>query len=502
MTLLDVLRHQWHQRTRSPTFGRSLIGGLLLLLAAAYFGSLFVAVGWFFPEIVAEVAPGQDPLRLLNEFLLYGAVGLVPMRFFLQRSAGTDVRPYLPLPLRRAQVVRILQVLSSLSLLNLLPVVVLASLWGRTVLPATSAVGATYWAVGALLLVATTQFLNSLLRAVWDRSAGLVLGAAGLVAVLVVGSNWMRTGVLRAASAWCFGGLAAGRILPLIVMLAGTAALAVAAHRMLRGRLYSVLWDADSPRTQSTGLLQGMGHGRGRVVSLALLDLKLILRNKRPRQMLLSALLLEALFVFQLVTATGGKAPPPVLDAFITVTFSVVLTGLLGFQYAGFVYAWHGAHFDGLLARAVRPQTLVRSQYATFCVLCLAGTAVVPPVAGGLRPSMIAPMGALLIYNLGVVAPVFLGLGAWRREAVALDQSAFFNYQGNTTTTFAGGFVGGLAAMTLPVGLWVGLGRSVALVTVLALGALGVALSPVWTRGIGRLLCRQRHAMASGFRDE
>jgi hypothetical protein len=186
MTLLDALRHQWHRRTRSPTFGRSLIGGLFLLLGAAYFGVLFVAAGWFYPQVVAEVAPGRDPLRLLNEFLLYGAVGLVPARFFLQRSAGSDVRPYLNLPLRRAQVVRTMQVLSSLSLLNLLPLVVLASLWGSTVWPAASPSGAALWAVGALLLVATTQFLNSLLRAAWDRNAGFVLGGVSIV-VLVGG---------------------------------------------------------------------------------------------------------------------------------------------------------------------------------------------------------------------------------------------------------------------------------------------------------------------------
>jgi len=502
MTLLDVLRHQWHQQTRSPTFGRSLIGGLLLLLAAAYFGSLFVAAGWFFPEIVAEVAPEQDPLRLLNEFVLYGAVGLVPMRFFLQRSAGSDVRPYLHLPLRRPQVVRILQVVSSLSLLNLLPVVVLASLWGSTVRPATSAVGAACWAVGALLLVAATQFLNSLLRAVWDRNTGLVLGAAGLLAAVVAGGSWTGGQLLQSASAWLFEGLAAGRIAPLLVLIGGATGMAVAAHGTLRGRLYSVLGDTEQTHVQTGAVLQGRGRGWGRVASLALLDLKLILRNKRPRQMLLSALLLEAFFVFQVFTTTGGEPPPPVLDAFIKVVFSIVLTGFLGFQYGGFTYAWHGAHFDGLLARAVRPRTLVRSQCASFCVLCVVGTAVVLPVVGALRPSMIAPMGAFLLYNLGVMPPVLLGLGVWSREAVALDQSTFFNYQGNTTATFAGGFVGGLAAMVLPVGLWIALGRSVALVSAAALGALVIVLSPFWTRVLGRVFHWQRHAMAVGFRGE
>ena len=500
MTLLDVLRHQWHRRVRSPTFGRSLIGTLVLVLAAAYFGFLFVAAGWYYPQVVAEVAPEEEPLRLLNEFLLYGAVGLVPMRFFLQRSAGSDVRPYRALPVPTGRLVRALQAVSALSLFNVLPILPLVALWTSTVLPATSLAGATLWAGGVLLALAATEHANTLLRVAWDRNAALVVGdgavlVAGLVLIPAVG-----VGELQGVSAWAFGGLSAGRMIPFIVLLVGTGVIAVAAHWALRARLYDVL-DQSEPTSSGAVRLTALGRGRGTVLSLALLDAKLILRNKRPQQMLLSALLLEALFAFQVVTTTGGEPPPPVLDAFITVVFSLMLTGLLGFQYGGFTYAWHGAHFDVLLARAVCPRTLVRSQYATFCVLCVAGTAVVLPVVGALSPSMIAPLGTLLLYNLGMVSPFLLGLGAWSREAVALDQSAFFNYQGNTTATFASGFLGMLAVMALPVGLWVVLGRTGTLASVAALGALGIALSPFWTRGLGRLLHGQRHAMAAGFRN-
>ena len=491
MTLLDVLRHQWHQRTRSPTLGRSLIGGLLLLLAAAYFGSLFVAVGWFFPEIVAEVAPEQDPLRLLNEFLLYGAVGLVPMRFFLQRSAGSDVRAYLHLPLRRPQIVRILQVVSSLSLLNLLPVVVLASLWGSTVRPATSAVGAACWAVGALLLVATTQFLNGLLRAVWDRHAGFVLGAAGLLAVVVAGGYWTGGQLLQSASAWLFGGLAAGRIAPLLVLIGGATGMSVAAHRALRGRLYSVLGDTEQGHTHAGAALRGRGRGWGRVASLALLDLKLILRNKRPRQMLGAGLLVIGPFL--LILLLGEKIPP-----MNEVIFGFLLSGYLGLTYTQFGYAWHGAHFDGLLARAVAPRSLVQAQLLTFTGLCVGPLALISPLIAALRPPFLAPLGGLLLYNLGVCAPVLLGLGVWARTPLQLGQSTFFNYQGTSTYHF----LAVLPIMGLPVGLVVGTGLSTTLLIAAGLGVLGLLAVPLWTRGLGRLLRGQRHAMATGFRDE
>jgi hypothetical protein len=301
---------------------------------------------------VAEVAPDREPLQLLNGFLLYGAVGLVPARFFLQRSGGSDTTPYLHLPVRRSQIVRILQVLSGVSLFNLLPVVVLAALWGRTVLPDASVLGAAFWAVGALLLVAATQFLNSLLRAVWDRNAGFVLGVAGLLAVLVAGSNWTGAGVLESASTWCFGGLAAGRILPLIALFAATGTLAVAAHRMLRHRLYSVLGDTEQSRVQSAGVLHGAGRGWGRVASLALLDLKLILRNKRPRQLLLAGIPVIGIFAYVFL---NGEPDP-----FNAILFTFLASSILALPYSRFGYAWHGRHFDALLVRT-SPRLLVRA---------------------------------------------------------------------------------------------------------------------------------------------
>jgi len=491
MTLFDALRHQWRRRLRSPTVGRNLVGTLLLVLAAAYVGSLFVAAGWFYPRVVAEIAPDADPLRLLNGSLLYAAVGLTVCRFLLQRSAGSDVRPYLHLPLPRPQVVRIMQVLSSLSLLNLLPVLILAAFWGSTVLPSTSAGGAACWAIGALLLVATTQFLNSLLRAVWDRHAGLVLGGVGVLAVVVTRSNWMGTGALRAVSWWLFEGLVAAHIAPLLALIGTAGGTALAAHRALRGRLYSVLGDTERTRAPTGTVLRGHGRGWGDVAFLALLDVKLILRNKRPRQMLAAGLLV--LGPFLLIPLVGGKITP-----MNKVIFGFLFSGNVGLTYTQFSYAWHGAHFDGLLARAVSPRSMVRAQLVTFVGLCAIPLALLGPLVAGVRPQFLAPLGSLLLYNLGVTAPTLLGLGVWARTALALEQSTFFNYQGTSTYHF---FVI-LLVMGFPVGMVIGLGLPTTLLVVAGLGTLGLGTAPLWVRGLGRLLRGQRHAMAAGFRDE
>ena len=130
MTILDALRHQWTRRWRSATRGKHFLGTALLVLLGGYVGLLFLGLGWLYPTVVGEIAPQVDPLRLLNEHLLYALVGLTVGRFFLQRSAGSALQPYLSLPIRRDKLVRILQVVSALSLFNLLPLVLRAWPWG------------------------------------------------------------------------------------------------------------------------------------------------------------------------------------------------------------------------------------------------------------------------------------------------------------------------------------------------------------------------------------
>ena len=498
MTLLDVLRHQWHRQVRSPTWGRSLVGGIILAAAAAYVAVFFVGLGWLYPRVVAEVAPQRDPLRLLNESLLAGGILLTIGRFVLQRSPGTEVQPYRALPVPAGRLARAAQATAALNLFNLLPGLTLAALWTSTVQPATSPLAAALWAGGALLAVASTEFANTLLRVAWERSAVLTVGGGGVLAVAGVLTPTVGTGGLGRLSAWLFGGLAAGEVVPLVVLLLATGAGAVAAHRALRERLYDVVgaasegrsWAAPGPRLDRWRAPRG-------AAAVALLDLKLILRNKRPRQALLAQLPLVGIFGAQFFLLT------PDLDgdmgAFVVTVYSLVLTGQLGLAYHGLGYAWHGGHFDGLLARARAPHVLVRGQHMSFVGLCL-GQSVLVSVFGVAHPALLVPIGSLLLYNLGVTAPALLVGSAWTREAIRLDKGAMFNYQGSTTTHFVGVGLATAALMGLPVGLMLGLGRGPALALTAGLGLLGLAAAPAWTRWVGRLLHRQRHAMAAGFR--
>ena len=77
--------------------------------------------GLFFDDLVREVAPSADPLLVASRGLLPFALVYAAVRVIVESGVGTDLRPYLPLPLRRSALVGVTTVLALLSLWNAVP---------------------------------------------------------------------------------------------------------------------------------------------------------------------------------------------------------------------------------------------------------------------------------------------------------------------------------------------------------------------------------------------
>lgn len=500
MTLLSVLGHQWRRCWRSPTLGRSLLWTLLTITAVGYIGLFLIGLGWLYPEIVAKVAPERDPLHLLNQHVFSGFVVLLGARFFLQRSVSNEVRAYLSLPIRRSKLVRVMQITSALSLFNVLPLLVLVALWTSTVVPSTSTTGAIHWAVGGLLGVASTQFVNSLLRAAWKQSTEFVIGGMIVVGGAGAGIAHLGSGI-SPASSWFFGELARGEILPLLVAVGATGSLAITAHWIFRRQLYEILATPDQRNSTSRVVIEPKWKQHwGPVASFAMLDAKLIFRNKQPRQALLSQLPILGVIAWQLFSSppveAGWVAP------LLTQIFCFIISGQLGAAYHGFGYAWHGGHLESLLVRPQPLRVIVQGQYMTFAGLCIGSGILLLFSAILTRPSVLGPLGSMVLYHLGVTAPLLFTGCVWIRKRVYLNQNLVYEHElsGNLYTLITG--LGFVVLMSIPTGLTLWTGFASAMWCVAVLGTLGTMVAPLWTRGVATLLRHHRHAMADSFQRE
>ncbi|WP_263785679.1 DUF5687 family protein [Salinibacter grassmerensis] len=484
MTLLDVLRHRWTRWRRSTTLGRSLLTTVLVVLAGVHVGGWAVALGWFYPDIVAEVFPGRDPLRLLNEHLLSGMAGLVGARFVLQRFDAGAWRSLLCLPVRRATLARAIQVTSAISLLTLVPLLGLAALAARTVASGTSPLGVALWTAAALLAVGMTHFACVWLRVAWIRRRWSGFLGASAVVLGLVGGDFLGATVIQEASAWLFGGPLRGSIGALLVLAVGTVTLAVVSTAALRRYTYESVGGPD--RTDRRRRFSVDIEGREGLSSLVFLEGALIFRNRGPREQLLIGSGTLAFFVYLIVRDA--------LSVFSVGMAPFLIGLLLSVAYGQFAFAWHGKHFDGLLVR-VSPGRLVRGTLVVLTGLAAGPLILAMPVVAWADPFLAAPMAAFALYHAGITVPTIVGTGIlWNRNWVNPEQSRF---------TFSGGPIRGMVLMALlsvpPVLLGLG-GIPVLLSGVAVLGGLGLGTVSLWRPRLEAMLRRRRHAMLRGFR--
>ena len=486
MTIFDVLRHRWKNRWRSATPEWSLLSTALLVLAGLQFSILLTGVGWFYPQIAKTLVPDRDPLRLLDSFMLYGFGGLAATRFFLQSSVRSTAQPYLSLPIPRSRISKILHATSSLSPLNLFPIVLLSFIWLSTVLPSSSLSESIIWAIGVYSVVFLTHFSNTIFLTLFNLYPLLF----SITIFLLITFFNTKILLLQELSEWVFGGLRHGRVPPLIVIGIGTIGSVVSTHQITCTQLYYNIseWRLNkSLFPLSIFSLLARNVVTNRVVSLVTIDLKLILRNKRPRQMLLAGIPFIGAF-FLLLTSD----PPPVNR----IIFCFIASSYMGLTYIQYGYAWHGNHYDRLATQAIQPEMLITSLFITFSLLCTLNFLVILPYSVFIPSHFSILLLCFFIYNLGFTSFFSIPITTISRKAIEINTSTIFNYQG----TYIFHFSIFLIPLFIPIIIYILYDIKIAYYSITVLGIVGIFTAPLWIRGIGNLLHWQRHSMISGFR--
>ena len=286
------------------------------------------------------------------------------------------------------------------------------------------------------------------------------------------------------APAWLFGGPQRGRVGPLLLLLATAVGLGVASTAALRRYTYDWIEGASQPERSRRLTLNVRGWGR--LSALVVLKGKLMLRNRGPREQLLAggvvtAFLVGMIFKSALPVFTLGLAP-------------VTVGLLLPITYGQFAFAWHGGHFDGLLAHEP-PGRLVRATLLVLGGLAVGPLALALLVVVWSDPFFAIQMAAFALYHTGVTCPLLVWTGIlWNRRWVNPEQSRF---------TFSGGSVRGMVLMELlsvPPAMFAALGGIPAVLAgVASLGGLGLATVSLWLPRLETALRRRRHAMLRGF---
>lgn len=418
--LITFLDHQWKSFWRSRNRGGSIATQILLGLFMLYFLAVALGAGLLMATLLTKLFPQHNVISSFNGLILYYFAFDFMMRIQLQELPTLSIVPYLHLRISRKTLINFLNIKALFSAFNLIPLFIFLPFCFTKIL---TTHGILVMAMYLIVLFSLTLFNNYLVLYIKRKSinniAYTVIGVAviGILAAL----EYYKMISISEASDRAFQFLIAYPPSGFIFTLA-TAAIFRLNSVYLRHNLYIEELSKKQKKKISTDY--AFLNRFGRAGEMAALEIKLIFRNKRPRNAVMMGIFFVCygfLFYKPGVIAANG---------FLQMLFAAIfMIGFTTMVYGQFIFAWQSAHFDGLLANKVSIKDYFRGKLLVFNLA--AGIAfILVSFYGFLSPKLLLLHLAAYLYVIGFSTLLVLYIGTFSNKRIDISSGSRFNYQG------------------------------------------------------------------------
>ncbi|MCB0570771.1 MAG: hypothetical protein KDC66_13440 [Phaeodactylibacter sp.] len=484
----DLLSHGLKSQTRSSFWQRSLVINILLGLFVAYLMLNFLFLGFFLDKILEEIFPGVPPLEKFNELLLYSMLFSLIFRFLMQSFPLLDIQGYLLLPIRKSRLYHYLLVKSVFNFFNLMPLFFVIPFAIKTVFPQQGSGSA--WLAVLLLIVLFNNFMAFYLKRQFSARPLAVL--ALVVAIGTLGFlDWKSVLPLSA-----YFGQGIGAVMQQPLWLAVPAVLVAIAYwltfRLLRRYTYldamATGQQSVAQSSQGFSVLTRFGQA-GHYLQL---ELKQIWRNKRPRTMLVLAVLILFYPLMVDEELAAGKTGMALFMVSLAIIFPTA-------SYGQFLISWESQFFNLLMARPVSSRAYLEAKYYLF-LLFTSITLLLELLLGLLNYHFIPLVLASGLFSMGVTAYIIMYFATYNTRPVDPGKSAMMNWEG----VGASQFILMIPVFLLPMAFYWGVsllgGPNAALATLAVLGITGIALKNRILPLLQKQFERRKHILATSFK--
>lgn len=480
----------WKKKLRSPIWAKNLLANIFLAFAALMLLFYAIALGFVLSFGLDEFFPDKDPIDLINGLLIYYFFVEFFLRFFLQNVPILSIQPFLHLPVRKSKIIHFMLRKSQLSVFNLLAFLIFTPF-------AFAKIGVEYgmytgfmWWIMIIGLMFTvhfkTMYFKKKLNDIPNLFLIMLVTIAGIAAL-----DYYGILTLSAVSALIFNSVLEIPPLASIAILGW-----LITYRMnfvyLKNNTYPeelTTYKANNKIAGEFAFLKRFGS----IGELVIIELKLILRHKRPRNTLIfsAALLLYGLIFYP------QKAYQEMDWMFLFI--GVFVTGIFFINYGQFLLSWESGYFDFVLIRKASYRQYIESKYYLFVITC-AISFLLSLGYGYFGLKIIGINLAAFLFNIGINIPLVMRIAMYSPKKIDLSKGAAFNYEG----VGAAQFLIILPVIFLPYviyGPFIAIDQeSLGLAILGFIGLMGFLLRERIITYLTNTLIKNRHKIAAGFR--
>ncbi len=411
------LSFEWKQFKRSSSFQKGIAIKILLIFAAIYFGVsfLFLGIGAYF--LIEETLPGQDPLEVVNNYLVYWVIADLVTRFFLQQLPVMNIKPFMIIPIKRSTSIHYLLGKTAISYFNFLPLFFFLPFSVVLIFEGYAPLNVICWFLAMGFLTFSWNFLNFLL----NKNNRVFYLLVSLLFVLF-GLEYFEIFAISEPVGLFFNALYEkpyGILAPLLLLIL----LYRKNYQFVRKGFY--LDDTIRKKTKIAKTTDLSWVNRfGDIAPFLKNDIKLISRNIRPRQVVLLSFVFLFYGLIFYTQDTYRNMPGFIAFASIFVTGGFLLT------FGQLVPSWDSEYYKLLMSQNISYRKYLESKwylmvFATVVSFILA----TPYIYFGWEIFGMIAAGAF--FNIGLNSFITLFGGALNRQPVELNvkSKAFSNTQ-------------------------------------------------------------------------
>lgn len=416
------LKLEWKQYFRSSHWQKGIAIKLLMGFFALYFVVSFLVIGVGGYYILKKEFPEQDPLQMVNSYLLYAILGDLILRYLMQKLPVMNIKPMLMLPIKKSKLVHYVLGKSSFSAFNIFGLFFYIPFSVVLIKEGYDTSGVLGWLFFIILIIQSSNFLNFLINKN-NVAFGVILTT---LASLIALQNFDVLDV-TGFGGQIFDAIYANPIYALI----GLVVLGVLYNLNFKQLLNQVYLDqAVSQKVEEAKSADlSFANRLGDVAPFIKNDMRLIWRNKRTKTVFLMSFLFLFYGLIFFTQETYRNMPAMLMFA------SLFVTGGFTFNYGQFIPAWDSAHYKMLMSQGFKYRKFLESKWILMVVM----TAIlyflsIPYLYFGLDIFLMITCGA--IFNIGFNSLFLLFAGSFNRKRIDLNKSGFGNTQGTSATQF------------------------------------------------------------------
>jgi len=418
----QFLSLEWKQFKRASYFQKGIGIKILLFLAALYFGgiAIFFGAGLFY--ILKKALPNIDPIETVNNFLIYWIVFDLMLRFFMQQLPVMNIKPLMTIPIKRNTIIHYLLGKTMLSFFNILGILLFLPFCIVLLVEGYAVINVLCWFLSIIFITLSINFLNFLIN-----KNNIIFYITLSILALLIGLEYYQVFQVSKSIGFAFNLLYNQPYLAMVPLIIMVGLYQINFNAIRKGFYLDGTISKKTEKVDTTDL-----SWMNRFGSIAIFlknDVRLILRNARPKQVLTMSFLF--LFYGLIFYTQEVYRDMPAFLAFA----SMFVTGGFLMTFGQLVPSWDSEYYKMLMSQNIPYRKYLESKwYLMVVAVTISFILSTPYLYFGWKIFGMIAAGAL--FNIGLNSFITLFGGALNRVPIELNvkAKAFSNTNGFNPT--------------------------------------------------------------------